>query len=189
MTTTPDQFAQSFDAIEIDRTHRPSTAAIDSALAACVGDQPGFYLADDADGRFVVDREFGVISLCDEALLATEHGRVHEVKLRVVQAAGDSYTLDLKLRVTGMVPQMVGAEDIAFGADAASVRTAAAPACVVPWTAFSAARGRQAAHALTTEGAFGALLTAPLPPSTQHIVIALDDTIPAPASGQARWSI
>jgi len=192
MTTPPDQFAQNFDAIEIDRRRAPSPAVIDGALAACAHDRPGFYLVDDAGGRFVVDREFGVVSLRDEALLAAERGQVHEVRLRVVESTGDSYLLDLKLSVTGMAPQVVGAEDFGFGEDSeriAHAAPAAPPAPLVPWTLYSPVRGRQAASALEREGAYGALLSIPLPATNETIVVAFSETLPAPAPAHVTWSL
>jgi hypothetical protein len=188
MTTLPDQFAQSFDAIEIDRRRAPSPAAIDCALAACAHEAPGFYLADDAGGRFVVDREFGVVSLRDEALLAAERGQVHDVRLRVVESTGDSYLLDLKLRVTGIVPQMVGAEDFGFGEPGMIAPPAAPPAPPVAWTAFAAARGLQSKCALTTQGAYGALLGVALPPVRERAAIAFE-SIPLSAPAHAIWSL
>ena len=187
--TTPDHFTQRFDAIEIDPARAPLPAAFDSALAACATDRPGFHLDDDAGGRFVVDREFGVISLRDEALLATERGRVHDVRLRVVESTGDSYVLDLKLRVTGVVPQMVGAEDLGFGEEHASAVRPAAAAEIAPWPAFSPARGRQSLQPLPTEGAFGKLLVTPLPPTGERVVIAFNESVPAPSRADARWSL
>lgn len=178
--TTPDEFAQSFDAIEIARA--PSPTAIEAA-------RPGFYLADDAGGRFVVDREFGVVSLRDDALLATEHGEVHEVQLRVVETTGESYVLDLKLRVTGLVPQMVGAEDFGFGDTGATATPVSSPAPIVPWCTFSPVCGRQAAETLVTEGAYGRVLATLLPPSNERITISFGERIPAPAPMHALWTI
>lgn len=189
MTTPPDEFAKHFDAVELDPARAPSPQTIESALAACANDRPGFYLADDADGRFVVDREFGVVSLRDETLLADEFGAIHGVTLRVVQADGDSYLLDLKLRVTGIVPQMVGAEDFGFGGLADAPVDTAAPARTVPWTVFSPVRGREAHYAISTEGAYGALLAVQLPPTHERIVISFGEALPQPAPQNARWSI
>jgi hypothetical protein len=186
MTTPPDKFAQSFDAIEIDRRRAPSSAAIESALAACAHDRPGFYLADDAGGRFVVDREFGVVSLRDEGLLAVERGQVHGVRLRVVESTGDSYLLDLKLRVTGMVPQMVGAEDFSFGEGGAIAPPAPPP---VAWTAFTAVRGLQSKCALATRGPYGALLGVDLPATRERAAIAFGETMPLWAPARAIWSL
>lgn len=188
MTTWADEFAQSFDAIEIDRA--PSPGAIDKALAACGADAPGFYLADDAGGRFVIDRDLGVISLRDEALLESLRGEIFPVCLRVIEASGLSYTLDLKLRVTGLVPQMVGAEDIAFGAGPASAAaTLPAAAPVTPWIAFAPVRGLQAKQALNSDGAYGSLIAAALPVTDQRVSIAFGESLPAPAPAHAAWSL
>lgn len=162
--TTPDDFAQDFDAIEIAH--------------ASTG-EPGFYLADDAGGRFVVDRQFGVVSLRDEALLASERGAVHSVKLRVVEATGESYELEMKLRLTGLVPQMVGAEELFADVDPP----------IVPWSQFSPLRGRQTAQPLAADGAFGALIAPQLPPSNERIALGFGETLPAPAPSQAAWPV
>jgi hypothetical protein len=176
--TTPDEFAQSFDAIEIARA--PSPSAIDAARV-------GFHLEDDAGGRFVIDREFGVVSLRDEGLLAAELGRVHAVQLRVVESSGHSYVLDLQLRVTGMVPQMVGAEDFGLGADAPTTTQRLTPS--VPWTAFAPVRGRQATTPLTSEGAYGALFSSALPLINERVDIAFTEGALQPAHANAEWSL
>jgi len=122
-----DPFAQSFDSIEIDPARTPSQAAIESAFEAMAPREelltpsaaapefasPGFYLLADADGRFVVDRDMGVVSLADDTLLEREPGAVHGVRMRVVEQSGAAYELEMQLRVTGHVPQMVGAEEFA----------------------------------------------------------------------------
>ena len=60
-----DPFARSFDSIEIDRKTAPSADVLDLAIDAVarpstpITDQPGFYLIDDADGRFEIDRDWG----------------------------------------------------------------------------------------------------------------------------------
>jgi hypothetical protein len=118
-----DPFALSFDSIEIDPTRAPTKQSIERALAICGPrdevltataaapdlEAPGFFLRDDAGGRFTIDRDMGVISLRDDALLVRERGAVYPVRLRVVEASGASYELDLKLRLTGRVPQVLGA--------------------------------------------------------------------------------
>lgn len=178
MTTWADEFAQSFDAIEIDRA--PSLAAREA---------PGFYLADDAGGRFVVDRDLGVISLREETLLESLRGEIFPVCLRVVEASGLSYTLDLKLRVTGLVPQMVGAEDIAFGAEPASSAAILPAAPVTPWVAFAPVRGLQTKSALATDGAYGALISPSLPATDERVSIAFGERVPAPTPAHAAWSL
>ena len=191
MTTPQDPFAKRFDSIEIERA--PSVAAIESAFAAIAptaaapeDGQPGFFLLDDADGRFIVDREMGVVMLRDETLLTREHGAVYPARLRVVEPSGASYDLDLKLRLTGRVPQVLGAEDFGFGAETIPKLP---PALVVAWTEFAAARGLQTKPALDARGAYGGLLTASLPTTRERVVITLPDTLPAPAPSYALWSL
>lgn len=177
MMTPPDPFSQRFDSINVERA--PTSA-----------NEAGFYLADDAGGRFVVDREFGVVSLRDETLLSAELGQVHAVQLRVVESSGHSYVMDLQLRVTGMVPQMVGAEDFGFGGEGFTpepVKTA--PVQRVPWAAFAPARGLQSKPHLDLRGAYGVLVSTTLPASNERVAIAFGETIPAPFSEQANWSI
>lgn len=72
--------------------------------------QPIFTLIDDAQGRFVVERETGVIALSDKSWLEREPGAVHVARLRVVEPSGLTYELDVPLRLTGLVPLMEGAE-------------------------------------------------------------------------------
>jgi hypothetical protein len=177
MMTPPDPFSQRFDSINVERA--PMSA-----------NEPGFYLADDAGGRFVVDREFGVVSLRDETLLAAEQGQVRAVQLRVVESSGHSYVMDLQLRVTGMVPQMVGAEDFGFGSEGfASPPARATPVQRVPWTAFAPARGLQTKPPLELRGAYGVLISTTPPASNERVAIAFGETIPSPFSEQANWSI
>ena len=188
-----DPFAQKFDSIEIDRA--PSPAAIESAFAAIAPTaaapehgQAGFFLLDDANGRFVVDREMGVVMLRDEALLARELGAVYPARLRVVEPSGASYDLDLQLRITGRVPQVVGSDEFGFPADAAAAPTTA-PAPRVAWTSFAPALGTQTKPTLSATGAYGALLGATLPSVRLTATIALADALLTPASQHAAWSL
>jgi hypothetical protein len=176
MMTPPDPFAQRFDSINIERT--PTSAS-----------EPGFYLADDAGGRFVVDREFGVVSLRDETLLAAELGQVHAVQLRVVESSGYSHVLDLQLRVTGMVPQMVGAEDFGFGGESVAYEPPARPAPPVAWAAFAPVRGLQSKPSLDARGAYGALLANALPATNERVTISFGETLPPPTREHASWSL
>jgi hypothetical protein len=191
-----DPFAQSFDSIEIDRA--PSPAAIESAFASIAptaaapdDGQPGYFLMNDAGGRFTVDREMGVVMLRDETLLTREHGAVYPARLRVVELSGASYDLDLQLRITGRVPQVVGAEDLGLGGGEALLALASvqAPAPQVAWTDFAPALGAQTKPSLTATGAYGALLGMTLPASNARATIALSDTIPTPAPAHAAWSL
>ena len=116
--TPPAPFALQFDSIELDPARAPTRAAIEYALALCTptpaASEPGFYLLDDAGGRFAIDRDFGVVSLKDESVLEREPGAVHGVRLHVIEPSGASYELAIKLRLTGRIPQMVGGEDNDF---------------------------------------------------------------------------
>lgn len=154
MTTSAyDPFSQSFDSIEIDPTRAPSAQTIEHAFAACAPEtglaEPGFYLIDDAGGRFVVDRDIGVISVRDEAILEGERFAIHTVRVKVIEQSGASYEMEMKLRLTGLVPQMVGAEDALFDLPAQATTPAqnATPARVsiappAHWAAYAAARAR-----------------------------------------------
>lgn len=193
MILPPDPFAKSFDSIEIDRA--PSPAAIESAFAAIAPTaaapehgQSGYFLLDDAGGRFTVDREMGVVMLRDETLLTREHGAVYPARLRVVEPSGASYDLNLQLRITGRVPQVVGAEDFGLGSDAIAtpVQTSAPH---VAWTGFAPALGAQTKPTLATTGAYGALFSVTLPASNARVMTSLNETIPAPAPAHAIWPL
>jgi hypothetical protein len=144
MSSSHDPFSALFDALDVDLVRAPS--ALDHALAIAAPSAaapdfatPGFYLLDDVGGRFDVDREFGVITLKDEGILATERGAIHSVRLRVIEQSGASYDMDIRLRLTGRVPQMVGAEDNAFLIGLASgEKQQAAPAAQAPEPARAA---------------------------------------------------
>jgi hypothetical protein len=200
MSTPHDPFSARFDAIEIDPARAPSHAAIDHALsfAAPTAAAPdlanaGFYLIDDAGGRFTVDRDFGVVSLKDESLLTRERNTVYAVKLRVVESSGSSYDLDLQLRLTGHVPQVVGAEE--FGAIAALTTTPIPhmPAPTGPrvtWNEFAPSRGAQSKPALPKYGAYGELLHTQLPIVTVSApVLNISDVLPEPYAATAAWSL
>ncbi len=197
-----DPFAQKFDSIDISAgaasAYEQALALSAPSAAAPETSPPGFYLLNDANGRFVIDRDLGIVSLRDAALLASENGAVHGVRMRVVENSGESYELDMQLRITGMVPQMVGAEDFTFGAAAPRPAQAAAvtPEAVrqqISWATFSATYDAGGAPAsLSTCGAtpYGALLTAPTPRvSVSGATLALSQT-PLPPSGKdAVWSV
>lgn len=148
-TSTHDPFSARFDSIEIDSQSAPSLAAIDHALAFAAPRatgpdiaNAGFYLIDDADGRFEIDREMGVVSLKDEATLERERFAIHAVRVRVIEPSGESYEMELKLRLTGRVPQMVGAEDALFDLPKSEAPTVAPPAIATQplhWTTYAAA--------------------------------------------------
>jgi hypothetical protein len=69
-------------------------------------DGPAFQLIDDADGRFVIDSEIGIVTIANDTLLQTEFGAVHGVRMRVRERSGATYELALRLRISGHVPQM-----------------------------------------------------------------------------------
>lgn len=128
--------------------------------AVAPAEEPGFYLLDDANGRFVVDREMGIVTLKDPSILETQRFDVHAARMLVIERSGARYEMEMKLRLTGHVPQMLGAEDSSFLLDLAAGDTPQAapaavavveaiaaktekPAHVASWTKYSAAH---AAH-------------------------------------------
>lgn len=194
MIPSLDPFAQSFDSIEIDRA--PSPAAIESAFAAIAPTaaapeygQSGYFLLDDAGGRFTIDREMGVVMLRDEALLRREYGAVYPARLRVVEPSGASYDLDLQLRITGRVPQVVDAEDFDLGGSEIIATPVQIAGPRVAWTSFAPALGAQTKPDLAATGAYGALLGVTFPSVRVTATIALADILPAPASQHAPWSL
>ena len=162
-TSAHDPFSATFDSIEIDPSRTPSLSAIEQALAVMAPsaaepelETAGFYLVDDAGGRFEIDREMGIISLRDESLLETERFAIHVVRMRVIERSGANYEMEMKLRLTGRVPQMVGAEDALFdipGAEAAPVTETPKQEPQTHWTRFAAVHGVTAKAALPS-GAF-----------------------------------
>ncbi len=156
-TSAHDPFSASFDSIE------PSAAArsaiehafdlVTPSAAAPDLEAHGFYLVDDAHGRFDIDREMGIISVRDESILARERLAIHAVRMRVVERTGHSYEMEMKLRLTGLVPQMVGAEDALFDLPASDAETAPIAQPQTHWTRFAAANGTTGKAALPT-GAF-----------------------------------
>ncbi|MGQ0531264.1 MAG: hypothetical protein ACT4OF_01060 [Caulobacteraceae bacterium] len=217
-----DPFAQKFDSIEIDPARAPSQAAIDSAMAHLAPPEElltasaaapdiataGFYLLDDAGGRFVVDRDMGVVSLADDTLLERERGAVHAVRMRVIEQSGATYELDMQLRITGRVPQMVGAEEFAaiagltdetvlIAARVPVLVTAAEPTPVVEttpreppaqivWTRFAAAQGHEA-RLPRTQPRRG-FITAEVP--AVYAEVSFDFAgLPAPFAAHVPWSL
>ncbi|MBK8544718.1 MAG: hypothetical protein IPL62_14910 [Caulobacteraceae bacterium] len=89
---------------------------------------------------------------------------MHAARLRVIEPSGATYELEMQLRITGRVPQMLGAEEFAAIAgltdetilvaprvpllivqkDEPAPVTQTAPATQQLWTRFSAAQGHQA---------------------------------------------
>lgn len=195
-----DPFAQKFDSIEVSAS--AGSSAYEHALAMSAPtaaapefESPGFYLLNDAGGRFIIDRDFGVVSLKAESLLAHERGAVHDVRLRVVEQSGQSYELDIQLRVTGMVPQVVGAEDFAsIGVAQTKQPPAQIPArAQVAWAVFSATQDSDGAPvSLSACGAapYGVLLSTQIPAVTITAAsLAFGQTPLAPAGKDAIWSI
>ncbi|WP_395646691.1 hypothetical protein [Terricaulis sp.] len=224
MTSSLDNFALSFDSIKVDRATAPKTDAFDHAMAIAAppaaldidiapsaapqAEAPGFYLIDDAQGRFVIDQTSGVITLKDEAVLASEFGAVHEAHIKVVEISGAFYDMKFRLRLTGRVPQMQGSEENDALAALASAPIAlletATPEIVTPsapmivpetpalaWQSFSAAAGVTRKAPLHGETApFGTLFAGPLLPECDvDAALDVEDTIPAPASAIAGWSL
>lgn len=188
--STPTPFAEAFDAIDPARADR---AAIARATAhAAQPQEPGFYLRDDCGGRFVVDRTLGVVSLRDESILDAERGSVHTVKLCVIEPSGARYELDMKLRLNGLVPTMVGAEEFDFLAAAPQLDgPAQAPAPPrAPWIAYAAATGAARPAAIREEARFGAAVDHPAPPQAPGPYrLHLFTPLPAPAEKSAAWSL
>lgn len=168
MTVPPlDPFSQKFDSIEVDPDRMPAREAFESAMAQLAPRDitpeppaPGFYLLNDANGRFVVDRDMGVVTLADDSILQSERNSVHAARLRVVEPSGATYELDMQLRITGRVPQMLGAEEFAAIAgltDETILVAPRVPLLIVPkdepkapveitpttWTRFAVAQGHQ----------------------------------------------
>jgi hypothetical protein len=213
MSSSHDPFSALFDALGVEPDRAPAQTAFDHALAiaaptAAAPDftSPGFYLLDDVGGRFEVDRDFGVITLKDDSILATEHGAVHSVRLRVIEQSGASYDMDMRLRLTGRVPQMVGAEENAFLVGLASGEThqaaptapqSVAPATVAPspvaetpapiasWTRYAAAYAAPGkADLIRTRRAF---ISAELPAIAAHAAaLSIDEMLP-PVGLRGPW--
>ena len=179
-----DSFAAAFDTIEIDRSSAPSPAAIEAAMAMCApSDQPGFYLLDDCGGRFVVDREWGLISLHDEALLERERGRIHGVRLRVVEPSGTAYELALRLRISGRVPQIVSEED--------NQPTPTPNLPAFAWVDYAATLGGCSLSLDGGENACFGILSAPIRglPEFESGDLRLPSDLPTPAAANAHWTV
>ncbi|MFZ2030373.1 MAG: hypothetical protein WAU68_08715 [Vitreimonas sp.] len=191
MNTPSDPFSESFDSIEIDPARKPSIEAIDHALAICAPadglDAPGFYLLDDAGGRFVIDRDWGVISLRDESVLEQSRGATHVARLRVIEQSGETYELDLTLRLTGMVPQLI-TEDGAIEQDADDADLPPIPR--IHWTRYVAVAGLYTPASLPdAETPFGSMLAVHLPCVAAGFAgLTLIDELPSPAKRGAIWT-
>jgi hypothetical protein len=183
MSSTHDSFSERFDSIEVGRAALAPTA--------------GFFLIDDAGGRFQIDREMGVVSLKDESLLERERFAIHVARVRVVESTGESYEMELKLRLTGVVPEMVGAENALFDIGGApqpaapKIATAAPTPTPAPrsWIAYAAAYARAGkAELARTRRAF---IAADMPAfAPTHADASLQICAPLPPVGlQGDWSL
>lgn len=177
------------DPLDSSPLHRRAEAHAHSASPHDGLDAPGFYLLDDAGGRFVVDRDWGVISLKDESLLAREQGQIHVARLRVVEPSGETYELDLKLRITGLVPQMLS--DGAFDEDADESDESEFRVPRIHWTRYVAVAGLYTPAALPDEDApYGAMLRVHMPSVAAGFAgLTLIEDLPPPASRGAVWSL
>ena len=199
--SSPDSFAERFDSIEIGRDSACSPAAFEQALA--IAQPPGFTMIDDADGRFVVDPEFGFVSVASDEVLARDMGSVHAVALRVVEQSGESYRLDLQLRITGRVPQMIGAEEFAAIAgltDETILVAPRVPLLIVPeekpkapveiapmnWTRFAVAQGHQSRT--PRQQPRRSFIVADIPPTNERVSFEFDG-LPRPFSAHLPWSL
>ena len=207
--STHDPFSDSFDCIEIDPAKAPSAAAIDRALAFCASqDAPGFYLIDDAQGRFVIDRDSGVVSLRDEDILATERGQTHSARLRVVEPSGHAYTMELSLQLTGRVPQMSGDDDLNalfFETRQADHVESAERAYayeledeideedivrIVSWAGYTALKGYIKPQLGSEYAPFGTLIELWIPNFDAGFAsLTMMDNVPAPQSRTAIWTV
>ncbi|MEZ5972257.1 MAG: hypothetical protein R3C31_10655 [Hyphomonadaceae bacterium] len=210
MTATPlDPFSQKFDSIEVDPKHTPTREAIEYAMANAAPEAPseppapGFYLLNDANGRFAIDRDMGVVTVADESILQTERNAVHTARLRVVEPSGATYELDMQLRITGRVPQMIGAEEFAAIAgltdetilvaprvpqlvvakDEAKTRAEFAPTA---WTHFAVAQGHQSRT--PRQQPRRSFIVADLPQTGEHISFEFEG-LPRAFSAHLPWSL
>ena len=189
MSHTP--FGETFDSIDIDAARAPDRTAIERAMAHLAAPQdPGFYLLDDCGGRFVVDRALGVVSLRDESILAAERDSVHAARLLVIEPSGARYELDLKLRLTGPVPKMAGAEDIDFLAGSAPIDAPAPVLRTTQWSAYAVAAAHGAPARINEEARFGAAFQRPLPPAAPGPYrLHLFTPLPPHADKSTPWSL
>ncbi len=167
-------------------------------------EEPGFYLVDDAGGRFSVDRQWGIVSVANDDVLAREAGSVHSVTLHVIEPSGARYELPMQLRLTGRVPQMVGAEEFSMLASMADgladqiatgdialapPQAKAAPASIptIAWSQFSAACAKPGKGALPEQN-----FATPLPSVNPRLAgagLSMPEMTLAPASPDAEWSL
>ena len=221
MNSQFDHFAASFNSIRLDdktppvlpeaplafgEYHAESAPAPETETPAqrpfqLTGEAPGFYLLDDANGRFTIDRDTGIVSLQHDNLLTLEAGAIHPVHIRCVEFSGNSYELKFRLRMTGRVPQIAGAEenDMLAGIAAAPLLDLMTPEekVVAPepppigwleFTAFTAGRGKAPLYGETAR--FGTLLTPTYPAVyLEASTLVLGAALPAPSSIVAEWGL
>ncbi|MBS0384280.1 MAG: hypothetical protein JSS00_02900 [Proteobacteria bacterium] len=197
MTSPSDPFSAFFDSVEIDPITKPSPEVIERAFAMCAPPQedsetPGFHLIDDAGGRFVVDPITGVISLRDDLILERERGAIHLARLRVIEPSGERYELDLKLRLSGRVPQLVSQEDAMSDMTAAVERDDEDVTGIprIHWTRYVAIAGLYTPATLAESDApYGAMLAVHLPNVAAGFAgLTLIEEIPPPSSRTAIWT-
>ena len=215
MISPPDPFALSFDSIAIE-PKRHADAETMAAFAAHTTDEappapkpaadgPGFYLIDDANGRFTIDKGMGIVSLQHEHLLSIEAGAIHPVRIKVIEMSGANYEMTLRLRMTGRVPQIVGGEDNDMLAGLASeplrdlltpqekaIQAEVAPEPrSLPWqrySAFSMLPGKQALYGETAP--FGDILHTLLPDVyLEASQLNLPAPLPEPSAAVAEWAL
>lgn len=190
--SSPDPFSARFDSIVVDSTNAPSAEAINGALAAVAG---GFELLDNAGGRFTIDPQLGIVSLASDAILTRDAGQTHSVRMRVTEPSGARYELDMALKITGRVPQMIGAEDFGAIATLAADVAPAPPVKVTlpptPFTRYAATQITSAAASVGSErAAYGTLLSTDLSRSTgASAELCLRETPLSPARANAAWAI
>lgn len=201
MHSSFDSFALHFDSIPVEpkRAGEPSSAneIEDQTAASSPLPAQGFTLIDDADGRFGIDRDTGIITLLHEHLLTSEAGAIHPVQIRVIEPSGASYELKFRLRMTGLIPQIAGAEEF----DALANLVCPAPN-LKPMRAIALAPAPEAKpepkpsvwpHLAATKdeaAPFGLLGIAPLPSvDLRTSDLSLSDTPPQAAPASAAWLI
>ena len=87
---------------------------------------------------------------------------MHAARLRVIEPSGACYEIEMKLRLTGRVPKMVGAEDIDFLGEApAPDAPAPKPAQPGAWSAYAAVVADGPAAPINERARFGAAIERP----------------------------
>ena len=103
MMSSLDPFALSFDSIKVEPKPPAALPSERTALFAhsALPEEPGFYLLDDAGGRFSIDRATGIVTLAHDHVLELERDAIHPVHIKVIEHSGASYELNFRLRITG----------------------------------------------------------------------------------------